>query len=66
MRILRSLISDRSGATAIEYGLMVALLSVMSIGGFMAASSGIQNVWQSAIDQYTDATGTPAGTADGG
>jgi pilus assembly protein Flp/PilA len=33
MRLIRSFLRDETGATAIEYGLMTALISVALIGG---------------------------------
>jgi len=32
VRIIRNLVSDRKGATAIEYGLIAALIAVAAIG----------------------------------
>lgn len=33
MRLIRRLLSDESGATAIEYGLIIALLSLAVVAG---------------------------------
>ena len=38
---LKKLIKDESGATAIEYGLIAALISVASIGAFTAVGSSL-------------------------
>ena len=55
MRLIRRLASDRKGATAIEYGLIGALISVAIIGGlqaFAAEGTGVFNV----IAQLPDAS----------
>jgi pilus assembly protein Flp/PilA len=41
MSILRKLLKDQTGATAIEYGLIAALISVAAIAAFTAVGSGI-------------------------
>jgi pilus assembly protein Flp/PilA len=46
MRLLRQMIADRSGATAIEYGLIAALISVSLIAGFTALSTSLQGVFE--------------------
>jgi pilus assembly protein Flp/PilA len=38
---LKQLIRDESGATAIEYGLIAALISVAAIGAFTAVGSSL-------------------------
>jgi pilus assembly protein Flp/PilA len=45
MRALRALIADVRGATAIEYGLMAALISVALISGLGAFSNSLQNTF---------------------
>ncbi|MFB2551453.1 Flp family type IVb pilin [Ensifer soli] len=42
MSILRRLIRDRSAATAVEYGLLTALISIAMISGMTAFSTEIQ------------------------
>lgn len=44
-KILRKLIVDQAGATAIEYGLIVALIAVASIGGISALGGGAGGMW---------------------
>jgi len=41
----RRLIADEGGATAIEYGLIVALIAVTCIGGFSALGGGSGGMW---------------------
>jgi pilus assembly protein Flp/PilA len=42
---LRNLINDESGATAIEYGLIAALISVAAIGAFTAVGSSLTSTF---------------------
>lgn len=45
LRTLRNFIADESGATAVEYGLIAALVSVATISGFEALGSSLVNVF---------------------
>ena len=42
---LRRLLADQGGATAIEYGLIVALIAVTAIGGISALGGGAGGMW---------------------
>lgn len=42
---LRKLLREDGGATAIEYGLIIALISVAAIGGFSAMGGGNGGMW---------------------
>ena len=42
---LRKLGADRRGATAIEYGLIVALIAVAAIGGMQSLGGGVGGMW---------------------
>jgi pilus assembly protein Flp/PilA len=42
---LRRLFADRRGATAIEYGLIAALIVVAMIGGLSALGGGAGGMW---------------------
>ncbi|WP_332701418.1 Flp family type IVb pilin [Devosia sp.] len=42
--MLKSFIADETGATAIEYGLIVALIAVAAIVSFMALGNGLLNL----------------------
>lgn len=51
-RLIRRLLEDRRGATAIEYGLIGALISIAIIGGlqaFAAEGTGVFNVAMDAV-----------------
>jgi pilus assembly protein Flp/PilA len=43
--MLRRLRSDKRGATAIEYGLIVSLICVAVIGGMEALGGGANGMW---------------------
>jgi pilus assembly protein Flp/PilA len=42
--MLRRFMEDESGATVIEYGLIVAVLSLVIIAGFGTAATALQNL----------------------
>jgi pilus assembly protein Flp/PilA len=45
IRLLRRLRSDKRGATAIEYGLIAALIAVAAIGGMTSLGGGANGMW---------------------
>jgi pilus assembly protein Flp/PilA len=54
--MLRKLGADRRGATAIEYGLLVALIAVAMIGGLSALGGGSNGMWTRLSDKVEAAT----------
>ena len=44
-RIFRKLNADKRGATAIEYGLIAALIVIAMIGGLSALGGGAGGMW---------------------
>ncbi|MEO5612938.1 MAG: Flp family type IVb pilin [Sphingomicrobium sp.] len=44
-KIFRRLSADDRGATAIEYGLIVALIAVAAMGGISALGGGAGGMW---------------------
>ncbi len=42
---LRRLLADQGAATAIEYGLIAAMIAVAAIGGFSALGGGAGGMW---------------------
>ena len=44
-KILRMLGADARGATAIEYGLICALITVAAIGGMQTLGGGVGGMW---------------------
>ena len=47
MQLFRNFINDESGATAIEYGLIAGLISVVIIVAVTAVGDGLQEVFES-------------------
>jgi pilus assembly protein Flp/PilA len=54
--MLRKLRADQSGATAIEYGLIAALLAVACITGMSALGGGSNGMWGKIGDYVVNAT----------
>lgn len=48
--LLRKLKRDEGGATAIEYGLIAALIAVAAIGAFQAVGSNLESVFTNVSD----------------
>ena len=55
-QILRRLHADQGGATAIEYGLIAALIAVAAIGGMSALGGGAGGMWSNLSTDVQDAT----------
>lgn len=53
--LLRRFVRDESGATAIEYGMLVALFCVFVLFGARAIGSGISNTFTTATDTMKNA-----------
>ena len=51
----RKLRSDRRGATAIEYGLIAALIAVAAIGGMSSLGGGANGMWGRLNNQVENA-----------
>jgi pilus assembly protein Flp/PilA len=45
MQLIKRFLRGRSGATAIEYGLIVALLSLVVVAGVGAVGNGVQDMF---------------------
>ena len=45
MRLLRAFLLDRSGATAVEYGLIAVMISVAVVGGLRAFTGELHNTF---------------------
>ncbi len=54
--IMRRLLADKGGATAIEYGLIVALIAVTAIGGISALGGGAGGMWTGLAAEVQNAT----------
>lgn len=55
IRMLRRLRSDKRGATAIEYGLIVSLICIAVIGGMQSLGGGSNGMWGKLDNQVADA-----------
>ena len=55
MQTIRKMIRDKKGATAIEYGLIAALVSVAIAGASMFLGGGISNTFNYVATQITGA-----------
>ncbi|PTM96599.1 Flp family type IVb pilin [Mycoplana dimorpha] len=55
MRMLKSFVADRSGATAVEYGLLAALISIGLLGGLGAFRDQLQTVFLTIRDAIVGA-----------
>jgi pilus assembly protein Flp/PilA len=52
---LKSLLKDESGATAIEYGLIAALVSVAAIGALTAMGTSLDSLFNTVSTTLEDA-----------
>jgi pilus assembly protein Flp/PilA len=55
MKLLKGLIGDETGATAIEYGLMAALISVAAIAAMGSLGNSLSNTFSFVSNQMTNA-----------
>ncbi len=60
---LRSLIADESGATAIEYGLIAALVSVAAIAALTAMGGSLKEIFKTVCTNLNTAVTTGGGAA---
>ncbi len=54
-RFLARLTRDAKGATAVEYGLILALIFVTILGGVSALGNGVTGSWSSLANTVTSA-----------
>ena len=59
--ILRSLVKDEGGATAIEYGLIAALVSVAIIAILGTLGENLTTTFTTVSEELGDASAPPAG-----
>lgn len=52
--IMRKLGADARGATAIEYGLIAALIAIACIGAFMNLGGGSEGKWGNLADRVEE------------
>lgn len=63
LRILRSFMADESGATAIEYGLIAALVSVAAIAALGAMGDSLNSIFGVVSTELDTAANTAAGAS---
>ncbi len=57
INIMKKIRKDESGATAIEYGLIAALVSVAAIGALTAMGGSLQTMFTTVSNALTTAVG---------
>lgn len=53
--VLNAFIADESGATAIEYGLIAALISVSAIAALSALGTALEDIFVTVSDELEEA-----------
>ena len=54
-KIIRNILKDESGATAIEYGLIAALVSVAAIAALTAMGSSLEQMFNKVAGELSNA-----------
>ena len=57
IKVIRTFAKDESGATAIEYGLIAALVSVAAIGALTAMGGSLSDMFNSVSSHLSTAAG---------
>ena len=66
-KMVRSFLKDESGATAIEYGLIAALVALVGVAAFTALGDSVTETFDEIADELcTGAGGTYTDTTDAG
>jgi pilus assembly protein Flp/PilA len=63
IKSLKALIKDESGATAVEYGLLLALISLALIGGAQYVATQLDSIFSGVGDELSSHTTPDTGTA---
>lgn len=61
IKIINDLIEDESGATAIEYGLIAALVSVAAIAALTAMGTSLRGMFETVSTALTNAAAGAGG-----
>lgn len=64
--LIARFVKDESGATAIEYGLIAALIAVAIIGGARMVGTSLDTKFTGIATEITNAGGAGGGTGGGG
>ena len=54
---LKHIGNDKSGATAVEYGLIVSLIVIAAVGSFQAVANENDTIWNSVQSASDEAVG---------
>jgi len=65
MQFIRKMLKNEEGATAIEYGLIAALIAVAAIGAMTSLGSNLSNTFNTVSDKMETPADTPAGSTGG-
>ena len=57
MRLIRRFLAGESGATAIEYGLIVALISLAIVGALGATGTSVGDMWNDNANRVIEGLG---------
>ncbi|MBB3861224.1 pilus assembly protein Flp/PilA [Novosphingobium hassiacum] len=60
MKLFRDLLANEDGATAIEYGLIAALVAVAAITAMGALGTSLTNTFNTVSGKMTNANNAPA------
>lgn len=66
MTFFKNMLRDEAGATAIEYGLIAALIAVAAIGALNSLGGELTNTFTTVSDELSGAGGDAGGDAGGG
>ena len=55
LKMIRTFLADEDGATAVEYGIMVALISVVIIATVQILGTTLDDIFQQVVDALTAA-----------
>ena len=58
---LRNVLTDESGATAIEYGLMASLVSIAALAAFFNIGSSIQEIYGEVAERLEEVNNNGGG-----
>ena len=58
MGMVRRFLADESGATAIEYGLIVALISLAIMGALGATGTSVGDIWNDNANRVIEGLGS--------
>jgi pilus assembly protein Flp/PilA len=65
MQFIRKMLKDTKGATAIEYGLIAALIAVAAITAMTSVGESLTNTFNSVSGELDDAVTAPAAAPAG-